>query len=284
MTGTTKPAVDVRVAIVIVSFNTHDALCACLRSLHDPPPESSHQIVVVDNGSIDKSIDTVRATWPAVRVVEMGRNAGFAAATNAGVDASGSDLVLLLNSDTRVASGSVDRLIAALETDPTAAAAGPRLVDPSGRPELSFGRMMSPWNEARQKLLGLGVAYRLRPFTRWLERRSASAHYPDWVSGACLLVRRSWGDTVGWLDERFFLYGEDVDFCAALRAAGRRILFAPTAEVVHAGGQSGSTDPATTRILYRRSHLAFYAKHHPQWVSVLRWYFRLRGQLPPDNA
>ena len=279
----TEPHGVVRLAIVIVSFNTNEALYSCLKSLHNLPPKVSHQIVVVDNASTDGSADTVRALWPAVKVLEMGRNAGFACATNAGVKACASDLVLLLNSDTHVPTGSVERLVEALETDPSVAAVGPRLVSADGRTELSFGRMMSPWNEAYQKLLGLGLTNRFFLFTQWLQRRSSSVHYPDWVSGACMLVRRSCGDTVGWFDERFFLYGEDVDFCAALRAAGHRILFAPTAEVVHTGGQSGATAPETTGALYQRSHLAFYAKHYPEWLSVLRWYLRLRGQLPPPK-
>ena len=276
----TEPNRSVRLAIVIVNFNTDAALSTCLKSLHEPPPEVSHQIVVVDNGSTDGSVHTVRATWPSVRVVEMGRNAGFAAATNTGVYASESDLLLMLNSDTHVPKGSIDRLIEALDADPSSAAVGPRLVAPDGLTELSFGRMMSPWNEAYQKLLTLSLSKRIFPFTLWLDHRSSSAHHPDWVSGACLLVRRSCGDTVGWLDERFFLYGEDVDFCASLRAAGHRILFSPTADVVHARGQSGSAEPAKTQTLYRRSQLAFYAKHHPQWFRLLRCYLRLRGQLP----
>ena len=267
-----------RVAIVIVSFNTRDDLVACLRSLHDAAPAVSHHIVVVDNASSDDSVATIRADWPGVQVVEVPQNIGFAAATNAGIRASESELVLLLNSDTIVGSGGLDRLVAALDGDAAAAVAGPRLVDAAGRVEISFGRMISPWHEACQKLAGL--TRDLPPVSIWLRRRTQGAHYPDWVSGACLLARRADGDAVGWLDGRFFLYGEDVDFCAAVRAAGRRVLFTPTAEVVHARGRSGATDPVAAEAAYRRSHLAFYAKHHPGWAPVLRFYLRLRGRLP----
>lgn len=270
-----------RLAIVIVSFNTRDDLGACLRSLHAAPPDVSHEIVVVDNASSDGSVAAVRAAWPAVRVLEMGRNAGFAAATNAGVRASESELVLWLNSDTVVPPGSLDQLVRALDRDPQAAVAGPRLVDARGAVELSFGRMISPWNEARQKLLGLGLDRGAWPAARWIERRTTQSHHPDWVSGACLLVRRAAGDAAGWLDERFFLYAEDVDFCAAIRARGGRVLFTPAAEVVHARGRSGAVDPAATRAARRRSQIAFYAKHHPRWAGILRLYLRIRGQLPP---
>lgn len=273
----------IRLAIVIVSFNTRRDLHACLRSLHEAPPDLSHVIVVVDNGSSDGSVLAVRTAWPDVRVVEMGRNAGFAAASNAGIRSCDSDLVLLLNSDTIVPPGSVDRLAAALEQDAAAAAAGPRLVDPAGRPELSFGRMLSPWNEARQKLIALAIAAGIPPIAGWFARRVTAPHHPDWVSGACLLVRRDAGAAAGWLDERFFLYGEDVDFCAALRAAGHRILFTPAAEVVHLRGRSGAADRSAARAAYRHSQIAFYVKHHPRWAGVLRLYLRARGQSPPPS-
>jgi hypothetical protein len=108
-------------------------------------------------------------------------------------------------------------------------------------------------------------------------------HYPDWVSGACLLVRRADALAAGLLDDRYFLYAEDVDFCAALRSLGRRILFTPDAEVVHLRGASGRKRRVETGRAYRRSQLAFYEKHHPRWAPLLRAYLRLRGALPPGR-
>ena len=112
-----------------------------------------------------------------------------------------------------------------------------------GRAELSFGRMIGPLNELRQK--------RLRPDTRGsdpamsqrVERDDAREQWPDWVSGACLLVRRRDAEAVGLLDERYFMYTEDVDFCAAIRARGRRILFTPDVEIVHLRGRSAAAAP-----------------------------------------
>jgi GT2 family glycosyltransferase len=102
----------------------------------------------------------------------------------------------------------------------------------------------------------------------------------DWVSGACLLVHRADAERVGLLDERYFLYTEDVDFCAAIRRTGRRVLFTPDSRVVHLRGRSRGTAPAAMNAAYRRSHLAFYDKHHPRWAPLLRLYLRLKGQLP----
>jgi GT2 family glycosyltransferase len=155
-----------------------------------------------------------------------------------------------------------------LEREPAVAVAGPRLVDASGRPELSFGRMITPFNEWRQKRIAR---------TGDVEALTRRRQYPDWVSGACLLVRRTDAEAVGGLDERFFMYTEDVDFCASIRARGRRVLFTPAAEVMHLRGRSAAIAPAATRVAYRRSQLAFYEKHHPGWVPVLRLYLWLRG-------
>jgi hypothetical protein len=266
--------------IVIVSFNACDDLHACLASLRDAPPTRPWTVTVVDNASQDGSAELVPLVLPAARVLPLPDNVGFARANNLAIRAGRGDLVLLLNSDTVVPAGAVNLLVDALEAAPEAAAAGPRLVDGHGRPELSFGRMISPWNELRQKLLVSQLGAGRRWAVRLVERMTAKARFVDWVSGACLLVWRRDAERVGLLDERYFMYAEDVDFCAALRAAGRRVLFSPAAEVRHLRGRSGRTAPEATRMAYRRSQLAFYNKHHPHWSPILRWYLRLKGAWP----
>jgi len=272
-----------RLTIIIVSYNTRSTLADCLKALHEQPPSLSHQIIVVDNASNDGTVNLIQQQWPSIKIIQMGFNAGFSAANNAAIQASQSEFVLLLNSDTVPTSTGIDNLVSALDTNPDVGAVGPRLVNLHGQIELSFGKMISPWNEAWQKLLMFSAKRRLSLFTNWLEQKTHTAHYPDWVSGACMLVRRQNGDAVNWLDERYFLYTEDVDFCAALRAAGHKIMFAPNAEMIHIGGQSGLGNPVKTGHLYRKSHLAFYAKHLPKWHAPLRWLLRLRNQLPPPE-
>ena len=254
------------VSIIIVSFNGREHLGRCLLSLHDAPPSRSHEIIVVDNSSTDGSADVVRR-WPGVRLIENDTNLGFAAANNVGIRASAGEYLLLLNSDTIVPAGAVDTLAAALDRDPTVAIVGPRLVNTEGRAELSVGRMVGPWNEFRQKYLMPDRA----------EQLARQEQFPDWVSGACLLVRRGDAEAVGGLDERFFMYLEDVDFCAAIRARGRRVLFTPGVEVTHLRGGSRTSAEAATARAYRRSQLAFYRKHHPSWAPLLRLYHRLRS-------
>src|SRR5262249_15362541 len=115
--------------------------------------------------------------------------------------------------------------------------------------------------------------------SRIVDRKTAQDQRPDWVSGACLLVRRADAEAVGLLDERYFMYAEDVDFCAAIRSRGRAILFVPSVEVVHARGRSAASAPAATARAYRQSQIEFYQKHHPGWTPFLRAYLRLRGQI-----
>lgn len=268
------------VAIVIVSYNAKVELTACLGTLAKHPPSNSHQIIVVDNDSSDGSSAAVRNRWPHIKVVDAGANLGFARATNLGIRLTTSRMVLLLNGDTLPPPDGIDRLVDILRARPTVAAVGPRLVDGAGTLEISFGAMISPVNELWQKCLAKGFRWRLPFLHGTVERRGRTERVVDWVSGACLLVRRADAEAVNLLDERFFLYGEDVDFCAAIRAKGRHILFSPAVEVVHHRGRSGRHSPAQTEAAYRNSQLAFYLKHHPRWHRLLLVYLRLRGNLP----
>jgi N-acetylglucosaminyl-diphospho-decaprenol L-rhamnosyltransferase len=265
------------VDIIIVTYNTRAELDACLRSLAAARPVALGEIVVVDNDSSDGTVAHVRQAWPDVRVIALDRNVGFAAANNAAIRQSSAPFVLLLNSDTLVPPGAVDTLLERLlATD--AVAAGPRLVDAEGHPEVSFGPMLTPWAEiAQRRRVRMAASDRLADRQR-ITALLADERPVDWVSGACLLVRRQAALDAGLLDERYFMYEEDVDFCATLRARGGRILFTPRAEVVHLRGRSVRAAGTPASAHYDRSHLAFYEKHWPAWTPALRLWLRLRGR------
>lgn len=263
-----------RLDIIIVSYNTKAETLACLGSLFAAPPAELGQVFVVDNDSTDGSVEAIRkADWPAVELITLSSNLGFGAANNTALRRSSAPLVLFLNSDAIAPPGAIDTLVERLLAT-GAVAAGPRLESPTGQPEISFGRMLTPIAEMGQSLRG----YLAQKSARWAQRRVgrylSTEQVVDWVSGACLLVERRAAVEAGLFDERFFLYEEDVDFCAALRAAGGRILFTPRATVVHRRGRS---NPAR-RAHYDRSHLAFYEKHAPNWVPWLRLWQRVRGR------
>lgn len=264
-------------AIVIVAHNVRGDLERCLRSLAAAPPARPTTIAVVDNASTDDTLAALARDWPGVQALAAGGNVGFARGNNLGIRATRSDLVLLLNPDTLVGAGQIDRLIDGLAADPDAAAAGPRLVDASGRPELSFGPPISPWGEFTQRRLGRAYERGEAAAVAAVERLTTEPGEKAWVSGACLLAWRADLDAVGLLDERYFMYTEDADLCAAFRARGRRVLFVPDATVQHLRGRSTATAPGVTERRRRESQLAFYRKHHPAWAPLLAWWLRRRG-------
>src|SRR5262245_48440561 len=249
-----------RLTIVIVTYNSRHEIDIALEAVREPRPCIEHEILVVDNASVDGTAAHVRASWPDVRVIDAGANLGFAAANNIGIRHSSSEIVLLLNPDTRARGDAVDLMLSCLDSRRDTAIVGPRIVDQQGRAELSFGAMISPFAELRQKVLVVGSQQGLPGLTRVVESMTRRTQVVDWVSGACLMIRRADLEAAGLLDERFFMYTEDVDLCATVRARGRKVLFTADAQIEHLRGRSANS---ATRSAYQRSHLAFYEKHHP---------------------
>jgi N-acetylglucosaminyl-diphospho-decaprenol L-rhamnosyltransferase len=269
-----------RLSIVVVTYNSRPDLEGCLASLTGThAPRVDHEIVIVDNASSDDTVAYVRGRWPGVRVIEAGANLGFAAGNNVGIRQTSGELVLLLNPDTIADAGAIDMLVATLDAQPHAAIVGPRITDADGRAELSFGRMISPLAEVLQKLLVVGSDRQWPVVAPLVERMTRRPQAVDWVSGACLLARRQDVEAAGLLDERFFMYTEDVDLCASVRARGRAVLFEPSARIVHLRGRSRASVRPAADTAYRRSQLAFYEKHHPAWTPLLRIYLRGRGKI-----
>jgi GT2 family glycosyltransferase len=262
-------------AIVLVSFNVRRELEACLRSIAGGVETRAWSITVVDNASSDGTPEMVRATFPAVRIIDAGGNLGFARANNVGIRATASDFVLLLNPDTVVPDGAIDRLVQTLAASSGAAAVGPRLVDADGHGELSFGWTISPLGELRQKIAGRLYERGAPVISSRIERWTRESGERDWISGACLMARRSDLEAVGLLDERYFMYAEDVDLCVAFRRRRRKVLFVADVEVQHLRGRSVGSNPQAAA-LRRRSQLAYYEKHHPGWAPLLKAYLKLK--------
>ncbi len=267
-------------AIVVVSHDCRDELERCIETLLGDPPATPFQLTVVDNASTDGSRELVGSRFPDVLLLESPENVGFARAVNRGVRATAGELVLLLNPDTLARGAAVDALVAELVRQPAVAAAGPRIVDTDGRPEISWWRHLGPAAELSLRRLQRAHARGSAHARRRVARLTAEPRDVDWLTGACLLVRRAALVAAGLLDERYFLYFEDVDLCAALRRRGGRVRFVPDAEIVHLRGRSTRRQPELTARAYRRSQLHFYRKHHPVWYPLLRLYLLTRGLLP----
>jgi len=251
--------------IIIVSYNCRDALRECLRKLTkqtDVPP-----IIVVDNASADGSAEMVTRDFPAAELIRNARNYGFAAACNQGIGASNTDFILLLNPDTLLDRVELQKLLEAMTSRPEVGACGPRILNVDGSLQPSCRRFPTLWAMVCDEL-GLG---RLFPHSRLFAkyRMSGWAHDEtrevDQLMGSCLLLRHMALESVGPLDERFFLYFEEVDLCWRLWQAGWRVLFVADATVTHVGGASSKTNRPVALHHRYRSLFAFYRKHYPQW-------------------
>jgi GT2 family glycosyltransferase len=265
-------------AVVIVTFNSVEEIDACLQSLvghTDPFPTT---ITVVDNASADGTVAHIRGRWPTVQVLDSGGNLGFAKANNIGIRATDSEFVLLMNPDTVAPPGAIQTLVRGLASHPDAAIAGARLLGPTGFPELSWGAAITPWNETKQMLFSRLYLRKIRHIVRKMDRLSRRAREVEWVSGACMVIRRADLEAVGGLDERYFMYNEDVDLCIEMKKRGRTTLYIAGAEVLHHRGKSAPKNPDLER---RRqlSHVAYYEKHLPKWAPLLRVYLKVTGKL-----
>ena len=244
---------DASSAVVVATYNALPWIENCLQSA------AGVETVVVDNGSTDGTVAFVRERFPNVTVVEQ-ENLGLAAAWNRGLAATDSDLVVILNADAWLTAGSLERLVAFGESRPEAAVIGPRLLNPDGTLQRSVRGFPTPWRLATEYFFLRKLAPRSRAFNAFYaagfdhdEVREA-----EFVMGACLLVRRAAIAQVGPLDEAFFLFSEETDWCRRFWEAGWKVLFYPGAECIHVGGASHGG------LLYRenlRGHLRFLAKH-----------------------
>jgi GT2 family glycosyltransferase len=271
------------VATVIVAYNAGELLRRCLAALGSAQAE----VVVVDNASPDGQTARVCADFDDVRLIERPRNDGFATAANAGIGATGAPWVLLLNPDAWPLGDGVDALLGCAQGDPRVGAVGPLLVDERGRPSRSTIR--PPLSPAALALWAALPGRVSRAYDLWRRatRRVGSDRVRDgeFLQGAALLLRREAFDEAGRFDESFFMYGEDADLCARLRAAGWAIELCSKATFLHVGGGSTRAEGARMRIELLRSWLRLIAKRDGlvraerarRWLRRALWLSGERG-------
>lgn len=252
-------------SIVVVSWNTRDALARCLESLLADSDVASAEIWVVDNSSTDGSAAMVRGRFPSVRLLANHENRGYAAACNQALARATGEIAVLLNADAAPEPGALRRLKDVLRSRPDVGVVGGMLVGPDGRPRRSYGAIPHVRSFVAE-MLGAGSVPGLRrvvPAVASFPLRRERARAVGYVSGACLAFRRRLPDAIGPLDERFFLYFEETDFCLrARRDAGLHVWFEPDARVQHEGGASTRQCSEEAEIHYARSASAFLRKHH----------------------
>jgi N-acetylglucosaminyl-diphospho-decaprenol L-rhamnosyltransferase len=267
---------DLDVSTVVV---THDALPwleQCLESVRGIPT------VVVDNDSGDGTAGFVRERFPAVRVIEQ-ENLGLAAGWNRGIEATDGRYVLILNADAWLTERALEQLVSFANSRPDAAVVGPRLLNPDGSLQRSVRGFPTVWRLATEYYFLRKLAPRSRVLNAFYAGGfdHAQVREADFVMGACMLVRRGAIDEVGGLDESFFLFSEETDWCYRFHQAGWKVFFFPGAECVHVGGASHGGRMFRENL---RGQLRFLAKHSGRGDAerarrLLRRACRLRGAL-----
>ena len=253
-----------RVSVVIVGYRSRAALEGCLESLRACGEVIPLQVVVVDNASGDGTVEFVRRVHPTVEVVANPDNRGFTRGVNQGLERARGDFLFVLNPDCLVTAEALERLVRALEQEPGLAAVAPMLLDGDRRPVRSCGRFPDLWTLFCDHL-GLAQGFPDTPlFGRYKYggRPLESLGPVDWASGAALLVPRSAHLAVGGLDERIFMYMEEVDWCLRAARAGLAVRYVPEARIVHLGQQSSRQAPGETYLHNLRSRVYYFRKHH----------------------
>jgi len=266
------------VSAVVVTYNAAPWIKRSLDSLRD----TGADVIVVDNGSTDGTLDIVREKFPEARLLEQ-ENRGFGAGNNAGMRVAAGRYFLLLNPDAWLSDGALQKIVVFADEHPEAAVVGPRLLNPDGSLQRSVRGYPTPWRIATEYFFLRKLAPRSRALNSLFGAGfdHESVREVDYLFGACLLVRREAVDSVGGFDEEFFLMSEETDWCYRFRQAGWSVFFYPGAEAYHVVG--ASLNPAQFKRIVR-GHLQFLSKHRgapeaERARRVMLWGLRLRGLL-----
>lgn len=244
-------------SVIIVNRNTSSLLRDCLTKFLQSDLEIPSQIIVVDNGSTDNSIEMIRTDFPDVTLIEAGRNLGFAAANNRGFSMSVGEFILLLNTDAMVEKDCISTMLALAISDDQIALVGPQLLNSDGTKQTSFEATPTLLTETTNRSL----LKRLFP-KRYPGKTENLANPKDveTLIGAVMLVRRKAFDAVGGFDPGYFFFFEETDLAVRLRRAGWRVVHEPRAKAVHLQGGSAKSHPAPARIEFYRSRYIFFEK------------------------
>jgi N-acetylglucosaminyl-diphospho-decaprenol L-rhamnosyltransferase len=263
-------------SIVIVNWNVRDLLRHCLHSIfHLPTSNFQTEVIVVDSASSDGSVAMVEEEFSQVRLIANSENVGFTVGSNQGIAASRGRYVLLLNPDTEIVGDALATMVEYLDDQPQMGALGPQLLNPDGSIQPS-----------RRRFPTLATAFfESTILQQWFPHNRVTRHYymadqpddevqeVDWVTGACLLTRREAIENVGVLDEGFFMYSEELDWCRRAKERGWKVVYLPTARVIHHGGQSSEQVKSFQHIQFQRSKIRYFRKHHGLWqAEVLRLF------------
>ena len=248
--------------IIIVNWNTAELLLQCLESIYQAEIKLIYEIIVVDNGSTDNSISIISKKFPGVRIISNNRNLGFAKANNQGISEGKGRYFLLLNSDTLVLPGALDKLVHVADTRSDVGVVGPKLLNMDGTLQRSWANFPTFWSEIIGKNFGNPRSVAEFPF----------AFEVDWLGGACILVRSETVMEVGMLDEDYFMYSEETDWCFRMNKNGWKVWYVSNAEIYHLGGGSANKASLTQLALLYQSKIHFFHKNYGGYQATILRY------------
>jgi GT2 family glycosyltransferase len=253
-----------KLSVIIVSWNTKALLLDCIESVLSQSPRDALEVIVVDNASSDGSPQAVRDKYPSVKLITNDGNYGFAKANNIGIRASRGEYLFLINSDVVVSDGCFEKSLRYMAEHPEVGMLGPKILDTDGNVQRSCMGYPSLWNTLCRAFALDSLFPRSRLFgshllTFWNHEDTRSVEV---VNGCFWVLRRSAMDQVGLLDERFFFYGEDVDWCRRFNDGGWKVVFFADAEALHYGGGSSANAPVKFHVEMQRANYQYWTKHH----------------------
>jgi len=260
-------------SVIIVNWNTRDLLSACLNSIYAETKETSFEIIVVDNASSDGSAEMVKREFPRVRLIKNRENLGFARANNLAIRQSSSRFIALLNSDTVVLSGALDKMVAFMKTHPHVDALGPMLLNTDGSLQPSTLGSLDNFTFVRFLFIGGDFLIAYLPKLLFKKMRKKETYIPQalkvgGVSGACIMMTREAIDKVGLLDEQYFFFMEEVDWFYRLRQLGGVVYYFPEAQIIHHYAQSINQTDNRSKYLHENRY-RFVNKYHGKIAAYL---------------
>lgn len=269
----------VDLSLIIVSWNVAALLAACLDSVYQSLSGSAlnFQIIVVDSGSTDETVNLLRDRFPDIQLLVQKGNPGFVRCNNIGLKEASGRYILLLNPDTLIISDALDRLVRELEEMPSVGIVGPHTLNSDGSTQSTRRRFptlltaffestwLQPWAPP-----GLLRHYRVE------EQNDADCFDVDWVQGSALMLRRSLYEAIGGLDPGYVMYSEELDWCRRAKAVGWRVRYVGEARIIHHGGRSSEQTPARSQIHFHQSKLRYFRIWHGSWSArTLRLFLLL---------
>jgi N-acetylglucosaminyl-diphospho-decaprenol L-rhamnosyltransferase len=252
-----------KLSIVILCWNDSKVIAGCLRSIYACTHEVDFEVIVSDNGSTDGSQECIRRDYPSVRIIENRANLGFARGNNVGIEESSGEYILILNPDTIIHEGALDRLVAFADRHPGAGGFGCRVLNPDGSyqgPARPFPTIWRDWMAVLclRKLAYLSDRFISDTYTGW---NGDTVREIDWQSGCCVMLPSALLKRLHGFDEQFFYHFEEVDLCRRVWSSGHPILYSPDPHITHLGGQSVNRFPVRFELERYRSRYRYYYKH-----------------------